>query len=113
YVPFFFAMMFWPFGQFSLKLTDQLHYQWAYLNASFIGLVLISYLWLVISFLFAQRWSRFHRFLLKLAAVPSLVIAVCITLNPLFGWFAEPLYGGYIYRSYGPVFWVMAALTSG
>src|SRR5690606_29613231 len=111
YVLFHIAMLMWPFGQFSINLTDNIAYQWRYLNVSFIGILMLSYLWLLISFLFAQRIMRKRKIYMRLAALPPLIIGICISLNPLFEWFAMPIDGSYIYRSYGPMFFALAGMA--
>jgi len=103
YVLFHVSMFLWPLGQVSINVTDDLTYQWVYLNISFIGIILISYLWLLISLQFSLVY-RLRKFFLRLAAIPPIIIAICVTLNPVFHWFVRPLNGSYIYREYGPIF---------
>jgi len=111
YVLFHIATLLWPFGQFSINMTDNLTYQWAYLNVSFIGVVLLSYLWLVISFLFTQDSNGMRKVYMRLAALPPLVIVSGITLNPVFGWFVQPRGDSYVFREYGPMFWALVCMA--
>lgn len=111
YVWFHLAIHLWPFGQFSLNLTDDLRYQWIYVNISFLGIILTSFLWFVISLFFTLRLNRLRTAITRLAILPPLVIAILISLNPWLYWFAEPIDGSYIYRSYGPLFWVLVCMA--
>jgi diguanylate cyclase (GGDEF)-like protein len=103
YVSFHVSMILWPLGQVSINVTDDPAYQWVYLNISFIGIILISYLWLLISLQFSLVY-RLRKFFLRLAAIPPIIIAICVTLNPVFHWFVRPVNGSFLYREYGPIF---------
>lgn len=111
FVLFHLVTLLWPFGQYSIYMTDDLENQWAYLNVSFIGIIMYSYLWLIISFLFSQNAKGTSKVFMKLALIPPLVIGAGISLNPVFGWFAQPVDGSYVIREYGPLFWALISMT--
>jgi len=110
YVLFHTSMFLWPLGQVSINITDDLTYQWVYLNLSFIGIIMLSYLWLLISLQFSLVY-RLRKFFLRLAVIPPIIIAICVTLNPVFHWFVRPVNGSYIYREYGPVFVALVCMA--
>jgi len=112
FVLFHLAILLWPFGQFFIHMSNNPEYQSAFLIISFIGVVLLSYLWLLISFLFTLESNKKRKVSMRLAALPPIVIAVCILLNPVIGWFAQPVDGSFVYREYGPIFWVLVVMVS-
>ncbi|MCI3923922.1 diguanylate cyclase [Paenibacillus sp. TRM 82003] len=112
YIAFHLAMMMWPFGMFSLSMTDQPHYQWAYLNIAFVGISFLGYGWLMFSIMLTKGLYRVKKAGYLLLGAPALVAAVIVTLNPWHDWFATPMGGLWNERVYGPAFWYLIGIST-
>ncbi|MMZ58551.1 Response regulator PleD [compost metagenome] len=111
YLAFHFSMMLWPFCQFAIKVTNNLEYQLFFVKLAFVDLALLSVGWLLFT-LFLTGQSQFLR-KGKYAALfaPALFTALAVIYNPG-SLFVEPLDGGYIERTYGPLFWLIISILA-
>lgn len=104
YLVFHFSMMLWPFCQFAIKTTENPKFQLFYVKLAFVDSALLSTGWLIFTILLTGQ-SYFLRKRVSLALfIPPLVVALGIITNPR-GLFVLPMHGGYIQRTYGPIFW--------
>jgi diguanylate cyclase (GGDEF)-like protein len=106
YLAFHFAMMLWPFGQFMIAATGYPEFQLAFAKLSFSAISLIGAGWLFfVLFLTGKtRLLRGGRALLYL--LPALLCVICVLWNPG-NLFMSPVGGSYLFREYGPLFWLM------
>jgi len=111
YIGFHLAMMTWPFGMFSMSMTDEPAYQWYYINLSFIGISFLGYGWLMFSLMLTRGLYRVRKAAYLLLGLPALLAAVMITLNPIHGQFAEMVGTWANDREYGPVFWYLMVIS--
>lgn len=112
YLVFHFAMMLWPFCQFAIKTTDHPEFQLFYVKLAFVDMSLLAVGWLFFT-LFLTGQTRFLRRKISLTLfIPALLVALGVILNPN-AMFVQPLFGGYIQRSYGPLFWLNITLLTG
>lgn len=105
YLGFHFTMMLWPFCQFAIKTTDDPNLQLFYVKLAFIDSVLLTIGWLLFTILLTGKSALLQKkntLIVYVAAVPLLI---GIIANPNES-FVLPLNGGYIERTYGPIFWV-------
>jgi len=111
YLVFHFAMMLWPFCQFAIKTTDNPKIQLFHVKFAFIDSALLTIGWLLFTILLTGQ-SRFLRKKISLLLfVPVIFIAIGIIVNPN-GMFVRPINGGYIERTYGPIFWMIIAIMT-
>ncbi|MCJ8011019.1 diguanylate cyclase [Paenibacillus sp. KQZ6P-2] len=111
YLTFHFFMMFWPFCQFAIKVTENPKVQLFYVMLAFVDLGLLAVGWLFFTFLLTRDSlpSKKKSFLIPLPALLGAIAAIC---NPN-SLFVEPVNGGYYERIYGPIFWITAPLLLG
>ncbi|WP_025690765.1 histidine kinase N-terminal 7TM domain-containing diguanylate cyclase [Paenibacillus zanthoxyli] len=104
YLLFHFAMMLWPFCQFAIKTTENPTFQLFYVKLAFVSSPLLTTGWLLFT-IFLTGQSKFLRRKISLFLFgPALLAALGVIINPN-GWFVHPVNGGYIQRTYGPIFW--------
>ncbi|OAB47368.1 histidine kinase N-terminal 7TM domain-containing diguanylate cyclase [Paenibacillus antarcticus] len=104
YLIFHFAMMLWPFCQFAIKTTDNPRIQLFYVKFAFIDLSLLTIGWLLFTIFLTGQLHFLRKKISSLIFVPVIFIAIGIIINPN-ELFVRPMYGGYIERTYGPIFW--------
>ncbi|OAB35308.1 histidine kinase N-terminal 7TM domain-containing diguanylate cyclase [Paenibacillus glacialis] len=104
YLVFHFAMMLWPFCQFSIKITDNPKLQLFYVKLSFMDTALLATGWLLFTILLTGKSYVLRRKVSLLLFVPPIFIAIGVIINPN-GMFVLPIEGGYFQRTYGPIFW--------
>ncbi|ULO05824.1 diguanylate cyclase [Paenibacillus sp. 19GGS1-52] len=104
YLVFHFSMMLWPFCQFAIKTTDSPKYQLFYVKLAFIDTSLLAIGWLLFTIFLTGHSSFLRRKNSLLLFIPALLVALGVIFNPN-GWFVQPVYGTYIQRTYGPLFW--------
>ncbi|WP_274365484.1 histidine kinase N-terminal 7TM domain-containing diguanylate cyclase [Paenibacillus thermotolerans] len=109
YIFFHFAMMLWPFGQFSLSMTDEPLYHRIYLNLSFIGIAMLCFGWLLFSIMLTRGNGTINPARALLLALPAVAAGAIVLTDPIHGKFAAPIGGLLTDRSYGPFFWYFAA----
>ncbi|WP_199624504.1 histidine kinase N-terminal 7TM domain-containing diguanylate cyclase [Paenibacillus alkalitolerans] len=110
YIFFHFAMMLWPFGQFSISMTTVPVYHWIYVNISFLGIAFLGYGWLLFSIMLTRGRTNVRALGAGLLAVPAIAAALMVTLNPVHRQFVSAVDGMYAQRSYGPLFWYFAGI---
>jgi two-component system cell cycle response regulator len=109
YLVFHFSMMLWPFCQFVIKTTDNTEFQLFYVKLAFVDTVFITIGWLFFT-IFLTGQSHFLRKRISLVLfVPALLISFAVIFNPN-RLFVLPMYGGYIQRTYGPIFWILITI---
>jgi two-component system cell cycle response regulator len=109
YLVFHFSMMLWPFCQFVIKTTDNTELQLFYVKLAFVDTVFITIGWLFFT-VFLTGQSHFLRKKISLVLfVPALLISFAVIVNPN-RLFVLPMYGGYIQRTYGPIFWILLTI---
>lgn len=112
YLGFHFAMMLWPFSQFSIKIAKDPTLQLFYVKLAFVDMALLAVGWLFFTFLLTNP-SRMPRRKISLAwSLPALLGALVAVWNPN-GWFVQPVHGGYFQRTYGPLFWMTSVVLIG
>ncbi|MGN7357303.1 diguanylate cyclase [Paenibacillus sp. SAF-054] len=112
YLGFHFAMMLWPFSQFSIKITKDPTLQLFYVKLAFVDMALLAVGWLFFTLLLTNS-SRLPRRNISLAwSLPALLGALVAVWNPN-GWFVQPVHGGYVQRLYGPLFWITSVVLIG
>lgn len=109
YLAFHFSMMVWPFCQFAIKTTDDPIFQLFYVKAAFVDGAFLSVGWMFFTILLTGQIQFLKKWVLLLLSVPIALASLGLILNP-FGWFVQPVDGGYVQRTYGPLFWVYIAI---
>ncbi|OKP99599.1 hypothetical protein A3849_03605 [Paenibacillus sp. P46E] len=110
YLAFHFTMMIWPFCQFAIKTTDHPTYQLFYVKAAFVDSALLSTGWIFFTILLTGQTRLLHRKIILPLSIPVILTAAGIIINP-HSWFVQPVNGGYIQRTYGPLFWLFIAVV--
>lgn len=111
YLVFHFFMMLWPFCQFVIKTTDNPGFQLFYVKVAFVDSVLIAIGWLLFTIFLTGKSHYLQRKIYFALLVPTLLVAFAVFINPD-GMFVEPVNGGYIQRTYGPIFWIIIAILT-
>lgn len=112
YLGFHFTMMLWPFCQFAIKTTDDPNLQLFYVKLAFIDSVLLTIGWLLFTILLTGKLALLQKKNTLIVYVVAVPLLIGIIANPNES-FVLPVNGGYIERSYGPIFWVFIVfLTS-
>jgi diguanylate cyclase (GGDEF)-like protein len=97
--------MLWPFCQFALKTTDDPKVQLFYVKLAFIDSILLAIGWLLFTiFLTGKSYLLRKKKTLILYIVAALIL-IGVIANPKQS-FVLPMDGGYVERSYGPLFWL-------
>ncbi|WP_449599405.1 histidine kinase N-terminal 7TM domain-containing diguanylate cyclase [Paenibacillus sp. Marseille-Q9583] len=105
YLTFHFTMMLWPFCQFALKTTADPDVQLFYVKLAFIDSILLTIGWLLFTiFLTGKSYLLRKKKTLILYIVAALIL-IGVIVNPKQS-FVLPMHGGYVERSYGPLFWL-------
>lgn len=105
YLTFHFTMMLWPFCQFALKTTADPDVQLFYVKLAFIDSILLTIGWLLFTiFLTGKSYLLRKKKTLILYIIAALILTGVI-VNPKQS-FVLPMHGGYVERSYGPLFWL-------
>ncbi|CAH1058384.1 hypothetical protein PAECIP111894_04558 [Paenibacillus pseudetheri] len=105
YLTFHFTMMLWPFCQFALKTTVDPDVQLFYVKLAFIDSILLTIGWLLFTiFLTGKSYLLRKKKTLILYIVAALIL-IGVIINPKQS-FVLPMHGGYVERSYGPLFWL-------
>ncbi|WP_152395974.1 histidine kinase N-terminal 7TM domain-containing diguanylate cyclase [Paenibacillus guangzhouensis] len=112
YLVFHFSMMVWPFCQFAIKATDNPQLQLLYVKIAFVDMSMLTVGWLLFTLFLTGRSPFPRRKVLFTMSVPTICAAIIVILNP-YGMFVEPLDGGYIQRTYGPLFWLCITIFIG
>lgn len=104
YLIFHFLIMIWPLGQFAVRMTNNSHFQFIYINVSFVILSFVGFGWLLyLRFLINPAYvPRIKAVLIML--LPALIIAAGIAFNPG-GVYILEADGSYDKR--GPIFWFL------
>ncbi|WP_438348491.1 histidine kinase N-terminal 7TM domain-containing diguanylate cyclase [Paenibacillus sp. FA6] len=101
-----FAMMLWPLCQFAIKTTENPQFQLFYVKLAFVDAVLIITGWFLFTISLTDQLHLLRKRVSLVLLVSALFITLGVIVNPN-GLFVLPMYGGYIQRSYGPIFWFM------
>ncbi|WP_379157511.1 diguanylate cyclase [Paenibacillus sp. sgz5001063] len=109
YLAFHFTMMIWPFCQFAIKTTNSPTFQLFYVKSAFVDSALLSTGWIFFTILLTGQTRFLHRRVILLLSIPVTVATAGIIINP-HSWFVRPVNGGYIVRTYGPLFWLFIAV---
>jgi diguanylate cyclase (GGDEF)-like protein len=97
--------MLWPFCQFALKTTADPDVQLFYVKLAFIDSILLTIGWLLFTiFLTGKSYLLRKKKTLILYIVAALIL-IGVIVNPKQS-FVLPMHGGYVERSYGPLFWL-------
>jgi len=104
YLAFHFAMMVWPLCQFAIKTTGNPAFQLFYVKIAFVDSALLTTGWLCFTILLTGQPRFPWRKILLFLFVPAFLASLGVVINPG-GWFVQPVNGGYIERTYGPLFW--------
>lgn len=105
YLVFHFTMMLWPFCQFAIKTTDDPKFQLFYVKLAFVDSVLLTVGWLLFTILLTGKSHLLRKKNTLIVYIIAALILVGVIVNPRES-FVLPMNGGYIERSYGPVFWL-------
>lgn len=105
YLLFHSTMLLWPYCQFAIKTVDDPVYQLFYVKLAFVDASLLTTGWIFFTILLSGQSQFLNRKLLMLLFVPALLSSLGVVLNPN-GWFVQPVNGGYVERTYGPIFWI-------
>lgn len=105
YLVFHFTMMLWPFCQFAIKTTDDPKFQLFYVKLAFVDSVLLTIGWLIFTILLTGKSHLLRKKNTLIVYILAALILVGVIVNPRES-FVLPMNGGYIERSYGPVFWL-------
>lgn len=111
YLVFHFAMMLWPFCQFAIKTTDNPKIQLLHVKFAFIDVTLLTIGWLLFTIFLTGQLHLLRKKVSLLLFVPIIFIAIGIIINPN-GMFVQPIQGGYIERTYGPMFWLIVIILA-
>lgn len=98
-------MMLWPFCQFAIKTTDDPKFQLFYVKLAFVDSVLLTIGWLIFTILLTGKSHLLRKKNTLIVYILAALILVGVIVNPRES-FVLPMNGGYIERSYGPVFWL-------
>ena len=104
YLVFHFSMMLWPFCQFVIKTTDNLHLQLFYVKIAFVDSTILATGWLFFTIFLTGRSTLLRKKTSLALFAPSILLSLAVITNP-HDWFVLPVDGGYIHRIYGPIFW--------
>lgn len=105
YLAFHFSMMLWPYCQFAIKTVHDPVYQLFYVKLAFVDASLLTTGWIFFTILLSGQSQFLKRKILLLLFVPAFFSSLSVVLNP-HGWFVLPVNGGYVERTYGPIFWI-------
>lgn len=111
YLVFHFFMMLWPFCQFVIKTTDNPKFQLFYVKVAFVDAVLIAIGWLLFTLFLTGKSHYLRKKIYILLLAPTLLLSLGVFINPD-GMFVHPVNGGYIERTYGPIFWMIVAVLA-
>ncbi|MFU1795626.1 histidine kinase N-terminal 7TM domain-containing diguanylate cyclase [Paenibacillus azoreducens] len=112
YLGFHFFMMLWPFCQFAIKTTEDPELQLLYVKLAFLDMALLAVGWFFFTLLLTGHSLISRKKLYFAIPVPAVIVALGVMLNPN-GLFVRPLSGGYVQRTYGPLFWITAVVLIG
>ncbi|OZQ70601.1 GGDEF domain-containing protein [Paenibacillus sp. VTT E-133280] len=105
YLTFHFTMMLWPFCQFALKTTADPDVQLFYVKLAFIDSILLTIGWLLFTIFLTGKSYLLRKKKTLLLYIVAALILIGVIVNPKQS-FVLPMHGGYVERSYGPLFWL-------
>lgn len=105
YLTFHFTMMLWPFCQFALKTTADPDVQLFYVKLAFIDSILLTIGWLLFTIFLTGKSHLLRKKKTLILYIVAAFILIGVILNPKQS-FVLPMHGGYVERSYGPLFWL-------
>ncbi|MBC8079640.1 MAG: GGDEF domain-containing protein, partial [Gorillibacterium sp.] len=106
YLLFHFSMMLWPFCMFAIKLAENPKYQLFFVKLAFVDTALLTSGWLLFTIFLTGQAQFLRKKISFVLFIPVLVIALGVIANPN-GKFVLPVNGGYVERTYGPIFLIM------
>jgi diguanylate cyclase (GGDEF)-like protein len=112
YLAFHFLMMLWPACQFFINIVPEPGYQWLFLNIAFVGLCYLGYGWLIFALVLTKKWDGMNKSSVYFLSLPAVASSILVTTNPWHFMFAQPQYGDWMVRSYGPYFWFLVISNS-
>lgn len=105
YLAFHFSMLIWPYCQFAIRTVDDPLYQLFYVKLAFVDASLLGLGWIFFTILLAGQSQLLTKKVMAALLIPAVLTSLGVVLNP-YGWFVRPVNGGYMERSYGPIFWI-------
>ncbi|MEK3900222.1 MULTISPECIES: histidine kinase N-terminal 7TM domain-containing diguanylate cyclase [unclassified Paenibacillus] len=105
YLGFHFAMLIWPYCQFAIRTVDDPLYQLFYVKLAFVDASLLGLGWIFFTILLAGQSQFLTKRMVSVLVIPAVLTSLGVVLNP-YGWFVRPVNGGYVERTYGPIFWI-------
>lgn len=105
YLTFHFTMMLWPFCQFALKTTADPDVQLFYVKLAFIDSILLTIGWLLFTIFLTGKSYLLRKKKTLILYIIAAFILIGVIVNPKQS-FVLPMHGGYVERSYGPLFWL-------
>lgn len=105
YLTFHFTMMLWPFCQFAIKTTDDPKVQLFYVKLAFIDSILLTIGWLLFTIFLTDKSFLLRKKKTLILYIVAAFILIGVIVNPKQS-FVLPMHGGYVERSYGPLFWL-------
>ncbi|MEK5257441.1 diguanylate cyclase [Paenibacillus sp. RS8] len=105
YLIFHFTMMLWPFCQFALKTTADPDVQLFYVKLAFIDSILLTIGWLLFTIFLTGKSYLLRKKKTLILYIVAAFILIGVIVNPKQS-FVLPMHGGYVERSYGPLFWL-------
>ncbi|MBY3618970.1 diguanylate cyclase [Acinetobacter sp. CUI P1] len=105
YLTFHFTMMLWPFCQFALKTTADPDVQLFYVKLAFIDSILLTIGWLLFTIFLTGKSYLLRKKKTLILYIVAAFILIGVIVNPKQS-FVLPMHGGYVERSYGPLFWL-------
>jgi two-component system, cell cycle response regulator len=105
YLTFHFTMMLWPFCQFALKTTADPDVQLFYVKLAFIDSILLTIGWLLFTIFLTGKSHLLRKKKTLILYIVAAFILIGVIVNPKQS-FVLPMHGGYVERSYGPLFWL-------
>lgn len=103
YLTFHFTMMLWPFCQFALKTTADPDVQLFYVKLAFIDSILLTIGWLLFTIFLTGKSYLLRKKKTLILYIVAAFILIGVIVNPKQS-FVLPMHGGYVERSYGPLF---------
>ena len=105
YLTFHFTMMLWRFCQFALKTTADPDVQLFYVKLAFIDSILLTIGWLLFTIFLTGKSYLLRKKKTLILYIVAAFILIGVIVNPKQS-FVLPMHGGYVERSYGPLFWL-------
>ncbi|PWV94239.1 diguanylate cyclase (GGDEF)-like protein [Paenibacillus cellulosilyticus] len=112
YLLFHMFMLNWPLGQTVLYMADPPEYRMYIMKMMYVCLAVLGYGWFVFAVFLTGRSYVYSRFKLFVSAIPSILVAAAVMINP-YHWFIKETGTRLTEADYGPFFWLLVAVLCG